>query len=343
MGDSDPTPAPQPAPGQPLPVQSLDYRTPPSDTRRRNLVLVLLFVGLGIGALMALVLVRATRMTVAAPAIVVTPMPAPAVSAPVVDYEQMRREQAYEGYLTFAARADTVVYDEDLVRASKLLIEQPEKHRQTSYGSIDPGWASSFDRPVIEMSPGDVTPARPFIDPMNPQDRVTLFVGKLISPGGNARLAFLDMRITLNGGRQSGQKSEAEYEVRIGRKLEYRIFDARGLLGFPNQLRTGKSLTVETPADTVPVRWIDGTLRADRPANSALQIFAGMLDPKDPSHCTIDYDRGGQRGSIDVYLTDDDFLRVLPRTGRVDGGTWDVGAAPASAESVERPATQPAP
>jgi hypothetical protein len=26
-----------------------------------------------------------------------------------------------------------------------------------------------------------------------------------------------------------------------------------------------------------------------------------MLDPKDPSHCTVDYDFGGQRGSIDVY------------------------------------------
>jgi hypothetical protein len=151
------------------------------------------------------------------------------------------------------------------------------------------------------------------------------------------------MRITLTGGRQSGQKSEAEYEVRIGRKLEYRIFDAGPLNGFPNQLRTGKSLTVETPADTVPVRWIDGSLRADRTANSALQIVAGMLDPKDPSHCTIDYDLDGQRSAIDVYLTDDDFLRVLPRAGRVTGGTWEVGAARAAGESVERPATQPAP
>ena len=70
--------------------------------------------------------------------------------------------------------------------------------------------------------------------------------------------------------------------------------------------------------------------------------FAGMLDPKDPSHCTIDYDLGGQRGVIDVYLTDDDFLRILPRSGRVTGGKWEVGAASAAGESVERPATQPA-
>lgn len=82
---------------------------------------------------------------------------------------------------------------------------------------------------------------------------------------------------------------------------------------------------------------------ADRPANSALQIFAGMLDAMDSSHCTIDYDLGGQRSVIDVYLTDDDFLRILPRTGRVTGGNWEVDAAPAAGESVERPATQTAP
>jgi hypothetical protein len=71
-------------------------------------------------------------------------------------------------------------------------------------------------------------------------------------------------------------------------------------------------------------------------------MFAGMLDPADPTHCTIDYDLGGQRGVIDVYLTDDDFLRILPRSGRVTGGKWEVGAASAAGESVERPATQPA-
>jgi hypothetical protein len=278
MGASDPT-TPVPQPEQPVPVQSLDYRTPPSNASRRTLLIVLVIIGLGLlGATLTLFLFRsATRIAVATPAIVVTPMPAPTVSAPVVDYEQMRREQAYEGYLTFAARANTVVYDEDLVRASKMLIEQPEKHRLTSYGSIDPGWASSFGRPVIEISPGDVTPAQPFVDSnLNNIDRVTLFVGKLRSPSGTARLVFLDMRITLSGGRRGGQKSakaatsEAEYEVRIGRKLEYRIYDAGPLNGFPNQLRTGKSLTIESPGDAVPIRWIDGTLRADRPANSAL-------------------------------------------------------------------------
>jgi len=139
------------------------------------------------------------------------------------------------------------------------------------------------------------------VDNANPQDRTTLFVGKLRSPNGNARLVFLDMRITLTGHRSGGKSSKdanasPEYEARIDRKLEYRIYDAGATDGYPGQLRIGKSLTVRTSADAIPIRWIDG------------------------------------------------FLRVLPQAGRVTGGNWDVGAAsPAAGESVERPATQPAP
>jgi len=311
---------------------------------------VLIGVGL-IAATLMLFLVRTAAVVVATPAIVATtPMPPPpAPTLTVQDYEQQRRKDVYEEYLSYAARPNTVVYDEDAARGSKLLTAQPQLHRQMSTGSIDPSWASSFDRPIIQISPGDIAGMQPFVDNANPQDRTTLFVGKLRSPNGNARLVFLDMRITLTGHRSGGKSSKdanasPEYEARIDRKLEYRIYDAGATDGYPGQLRIGKSLTVRTSADAIPIRWIDGSLRADRPTNSALQIFAGMLDPKDPSHCTVDYDFGGQRGSIDVYLTDDDFLRVLPQAGRVTGGNWDVGAAsPAAGESVERPATQPAP
>jgi hypothetical protein len=348
MGASDPiTPVPQPE--QPVPVQALDYRTPPPSASRRTLVIVLVLIGVGlIAATLMLFFVRTATVVVATPAIVATPVPPPAPTLTVQDYEQQRRKDAYDEYLSYTARPSTVVYDEDTARASKLLTAQPQKHRQTSTGSIDPSWASSFDRPIIQISPGDIPGMQPFVDHANPQDRTTLFVGKLRSPNGNARLVFLDMRITLTGHRSGGKSSKdanasPEYEARIDRKLEYRIYDAGATDGYPGQLRIGKSLTVRTSADAIPIRWIDGSLRADRPTNSALQIFAGMLDPKDPSHCTVDYDFGGQRGSIDVYLTDDDFLRVLPQTGRVAGGNWEVGAAPAAGESVERPATQPAP
>ena len=83
--------------------------------------------------------------------------------------------------------------------------------------TADSTWASSYDRPVIQLSPGDIPGVQPFVDNSNPQNRCTLFVGKLRSPGGNDRLVFLDMKITLNGGRRTrqnaakGNESDPEY------------------------------------------------------------------------------------------------------------------------------------
>ena len=69
MGASDPTtPVPQPAPDQPVPVQSLDYRTPPPSASRRTLLIVLLILGLGlIGGTLTLFLVRTARVAVRHP------------------------------------------------------------------------------------------------------------------------------------------------------------------------------------------------------------------------------------------------------------------------------------
>ena len=356
MGILDPMPAHSTEDQQaPTPVQSLEYRAVPPDVRRRNrVVLGLLLVGVLIAVpllLVGLFVARATR--VVAPRVVLgTPVPVPPASINVVDFEQQRREQAYEQYLAHASPSGVVVYDEDPVRGAKLVSAQPQKHRQTSTGSVDPAWASSFDRPVIEIMPAGVAPVPPFseVSPGIPDDRALLFVGKLRSPGGNARLVFVDMKIALSGqrgggGGASGRRADtqpAEFEVTFRRKLEYRIFDATAATsGYPNQLRRGTSLTIKTSSDVVPVRWIDGTLRADRPAGAAAQIFAGTLDPADPSHAAVAYEYAGIRSAIDVYLTDDDFLRILPRTGQVSGGIWDVGAAPAADKAVEGATTQP--
>jgi hypothetical protein len=102
----------------------------------------------------------------------------------------------------------------------------------------------------------------------------------------------------------------------------YRIFNAA-------VAREGPSLQVRTNGgDAFPVTWVDGVLRTDRPPGKSLRFYAGQADPKDPSHFTIDYDFDGQRGTIDGWLTDDDFLRIRPQAGEVEGGTWYVNGKP---------------
>jgi hypothetical protein len=334
---------------EPTPVQPIDYRTAPADPGRRTRVVVLVLVILaaigGMLLLLGLFFVRSTAT------VVMTATPAPVltstvITAPTVDYEAQRRAQAYAQYRTYAASPNQVVYEEDPIAAGKLLSAQPQEHRQLNGGNLDFQWANSFQRPVMEMNPGGMAGVPPFIE--NAQaDRCVLFIGKLTSPGGNVRLVFLDMNVDLSGrgaARQktSGAEPQAEYEVSVKRKLGYRIFDGAGTNDYPNQLRVGTSLTVKTPTDTIPIRWIDGSLRADRAAGTGVRFYAGLRDPQDGSHCTIDYDYTGRRGTIDVYLTDDDFLRILPRGGGVTGGTWDMNKSSAPATAVEQSATQPA-
>ena len=339
MGDTgNPTQSASPQEQPPVPVQSLEYVAVPPATARRNRIVILLLILAAVLAvpllLSVIYMVRSTPRVVIGTAtpVAVPPRPPPpaalstsSVNAILADEEQRRRDEAFARYLRHADAPGYVVYDEDPVRGAKLVTANPQLHRHTSYGAVDPKWAPSFDRPVIEITPRDISSARPFVenDPNSNRDHATLFVGKLRSPSGNDRLVFLEMRVHLSG--RGTRAANGEHEIVVDRKLQYRIYDAGPLDGFPRQLRRGTSLEVKTPLDAVPIRWLDGSLRTDRPPNSALQVFAGTLDPTDPSHCTVEYDYGGRRGAVDVYLTDDDFLRILPRDGRVTGGTWQIG------------------
>ena len=80
--------------------------------------------------------------------------------------------------------------------------------------------------------------------------------------------------------------------------------------------------------------WENGTVDV-RPAG-LFRFYAGQVDPKDPSHFTIDYALDGQRNTIDGYLKSGDQLLVVPRVGRIvdqdarNTFVWDPFAAPAT-------------
>lgn len=54
-----------------------------------------------------------------------------------------------------------------------------------------------------------------------------------------------------------------------------------------------------------------------------LRMLAGRADPTDPSRLAIDYTLEGRPGSIDVWLADDDRLRVEPHAGRKSVEVFD--------------------
>ena len=57
---------------------------------------------------------------------------------------------------------------------------------------------------------------------------------------------------------------------------------------------------------------------------AAERIYAGQPDPADPSHFTIDYERHGERKTVDAWLQDDDTLKFRHRQmGEQDpAGRW---------------------
>ena len=56
------------------------------------------------------------------------------------------------------------------------------------------------------------------------------------------------------------------------------------------------------------IKWVHGTLTfAD--ANS-FRIFAGQSDPSDPSHFMIPFESGGEKGTIEGWLQDDDVIKL---------------------------------
>ena len=77
-----------------------------------------------------------------------------------------------------------------------------------------------------------------------------------------------------------------------------------------------------------------------RQAGDGTRVLAGVPDPADASHFTIDYVHNNLAGTIDGWLNDDDSVTLAPRAGRVARVTpghvwWSPGGAPMP-EWVER-------
>jgi hypothetical protein len=228
-------------------------------------------------------------------------------------------ERRFAELLNNPLSAKTIVYEEEPVAAKRLrgdssgvVNQQAERN-----GDMIAYW-DAFVPPAYRASgfwQNNVT---------NESHVALLFSSRLISPGGNERLVMLEMDVKL----APVTAPQDEHRVAINRQLKYGIYETNPSAGTPQVMRFGPSLKIiqENDHNVIPIKWVDGALRAVRPKEHELRFFAGQADPKDSSHFTVEYQLGGLKNVIDGWLTDDDYLRVVPRGGNVDKSAWYIEA-----------------
>ncbi|MEA2708481.1 MAG: hypothetical protein QOF78_1082 [Phycisphaerales bacterium] len=314
----------------PPPMPVIEYDTPRADQVSRRKYFIAFGVAAVLGALLFAVLMlgveRRSRVIVmprpvqpSAGTLTISPSAAQAqAQAEVQKQIEESRKRANEArlreLLVNRLGPQKVVYEEEPVAARKYFGQGVCNH-QTARRDISMPFFSAFEPPVYRTDG--------FWDNNNSDERdALLFSHQLTSKSGNVRLVMLEMEVKLDG----TKLSQDEYKVAINRKLKYRICEPKLLVNTPNVIRHGTSLTIAQDGDknVIPIKWVEGTLRSARPTENNLRFFAGQPDPQDPSHFTIDYEVGGVKSTIDGWLTDDDFLRILPRGGAVDHGNWRI-------------------
>ncbi|HYO08880.1 MAG TPA: hypothetical protein VER17_07885 [Tepidisphaeraceae bacterium] len=312
---SDP-PSPPLAP----PVPVIEYDTPPrADHAMRRRYAVMLTIAALLGSIIAAVLVlRLVRRSAPAPAAVafsaLTPAPPPVTSG--ASGQQIADQRQLDELLGSSPMPDAVAYEEEPVAAARMI--SADGVVMASRSGMSQPTSGAFQPPIYKEAP---------YQPPGMEADGLLFAHALTSPGGNRRLVLLEIAVNL----EPNNRSNGESDVKLVRKLKYRICEPKLFVNAPQVLRDGQSLAIVQSggADVIPIRWVDGSLRSARAPERNLRIYAGVADAVDPSHFTIDYALGGKRNIIDGWLTDDDFLRIIPRGGSVNAGTWtiDAGAA----------------
>jgi hypothetical protein len=316
----DPSMTTPPTPPTPA-VPVVDYNTPRADqVSRGKFVIILVLAAVFGGVLLLGLTMRVARSTAVAQRVVVAPPPTPAVRVNVqVEIAKARREsnEARLKQLMTATLAPTQVVYEEAPIAARKLFGKGVCNTQASRREMSQPFFSAFEPPVYRTDG--------FWHESSDQEQpALLFAGPRMSPNGNQRLVMLDMEVKLSGVPQAND----EYTVVINRKLTYRICQPKMIGSWPDTIRNGVSLKVVQSGgrDMIPIKWIDGTVRSARPSEYNVHFFAGQPDPKDPAHFTVEYEISGVKNVIDAWLTDDDFLRVIPRAGKVERGNWQIEA-----------------
>jgi hypothetical protein len=189
----------------------------------------------------------------------------------------LRCQRAAMGY---SAAADHVVYERDPIEAAALLRASP------NYWALD--WPSDDGHdtpPSHTFNPSgavvDFVPAwREFYRITSPPGRNTgavIFLHKLRSPAGHERLVAVDGFLSIGI---------------AGLRLNACVFQPGTLFSRPKFVSDAANFSLEEIGE-LPAR----------------RVYAGQLDPADPSHFTVLYKTADGNGVIDGWLMDDDNVK----------------------------------
>ncbi|MDB5293142.1 MAG: hypothetical protein JWL69_4383 [Phycisphaerales bacterium] len=187
--------------------------------------------------------------------------------------------------MTYAAPADHVVYERDPAKAAALLRSSPN-YWAVNYPSEDgPIPLPSHTLAGLGVVVDFVPEWRDFYRLASPPGRNTgavLFLHKLRSPAGHERLVAVD-----------GFLSAGSARLRLARS----VFTPAMLFSRPQFVTDDARFSLAEL----------GELQAER-------VFAGQLDPADPSHFSILYETATGTGVIDGWLKDDDSVKLEQHT-----------------------------
>ena len=141
---------------------------------------------------------------------------------------------------------------------------------------------------ISGMAMCGVRPSNPFAGlGQSPGKNDTVFLHERRRPDGTRRIVFIERCVPID----------------LDETLHFycRVYQRAGIMGDPPPFKSERVV-------------VGGVFRAGEPVD-VLNVFAAQPDAGDASHFTIAYERNGERGTIDGWLTNIDEVRLRVRDG----------------------------
>ena len=230
-------------------------------------------------------------------------------------------------WLDFSLPPGTVVYEEDPIAIKQLLGASSDGFYSPAGDlTVDEGPAppTYWRGPIARCAPGswEAVPDKEFYH----HGSHLAFLHAMTSPSGHVRLVWVGFQ----GGCFLSKAPSPSYDLR-NYTLEYQnlVFVASVFvpMTMDNDMRRVwyeymQVAGASAPGSEMLIQW-DTRAAGDAAVSFAngrkLRVFAGQVDPKDPSHFTMEFSLHDQKSAIDAWLLDDDRLRMEPRIGKLNG------------------------
>jgi hypothetical protein len=254
----------------------------------------------------------------------------------------------------FTQAIDEVIYEENPAEAQRLLnspigytvIDVLRNGGGGGQGGLFGGSArpaAEWQLPVLRTEPPIVTQLRAQFSQQTGEKLATILLHNLKKPNGDDRLVWITADAEQPIAQDNANPQTQHYSANTKRAITAFVIEKTDNPNSVPAIDVAKHHVTLRPE--IPDRQTTFTLtESDDPQKTSFVIdpkgcfrfYAAQLDPKDPSHFTVDYALDGQRGTIDGYIKNDDSIIFAPRTGRItnerpDGKIWNPLAAPPTA------------